>query len=309
MMLVKKSSAISRLIKNRTLLLMSLPAVIICLLISYFPMVGILIAFKRYNYTGGIFFSPWDGLRNFEFFFTSGKAFQVILNTIMYNIVFIISGVVFQVGVAVLVAEMSGKYFKKICQSIMFLPFFISWVVVGAFMYNLLNYESGILNSVLAGLSLKPVDVYSQPTYWYFIMPILSAWKGTGYGSVIYLAAIMGIDVECYNAAEIDGANRFQRIFHITLPLLTPTIVILLLLSLGRILRGDFDMFYQIIGRNSLLYSTTDIIDTFVFRSLLNSSDISMTSAAAFIQSVLCLVIILSVNKAIKIFKKEYALF
>jgi len=308
-MLVKKSSAISRLIKNRTLLLMSLPAVIICLLISYFPMVGILIAFKRYNYTGGIFFSPWDGLRNFEFFFTSGKAFQVILNTIMYNIVFIISGVVFQVGVAVLVAEMSGKYFKKICQSIMFLPFFISWVVVGAFMYNLLNYESGILNSVLAGLSLKPVDVYSQPTYWYFIMPILSAWKGTGYGSVIYLAAIMGIDVECYNAAEIDGANRFQRIFHITLPLLTPTIVILLLLSLGRILRGDFDMFYQIIGRNSLLYSTTDIIDTFVFRSLLNSSDISMTSAAAFIQSVLCLVIILSVNKAIKIFKKEYALF
>ena len=308
-MLVKKSSAISRLIKNRTLLLMSLPAVIICLLISYFPMVGILIAFKRYNYTGGIFFSPWDGLRNFEFFFTSGKAFQVILNTIMYNIVFIISGVVFQVGVAVLVAEMSGKYFKKICQSIMFLPFFISWVVVGAFMYNLLNYESGILNSVLAGLSLKPVDVYSQPTYWYFIMPILSAWKGTGYGSVIYLAAIMGIDVECYNAAEIDGANRFQRIFHITLPLLTPPIVILLLLSLGRILRGDFDMFYQIIGRNSLLYSTTDIIDTFVFRSLLNSSDISMTSAAAFIQSVLCLVIILSVNKAIKIFKKEYALF
>lgn len=306
---LKKTKTVSRLIKNKTLILMSLPAIIICLLLSYFPMVGILIAFKRYNYVDGIFFSPWEGFRNFEFFFTSGKASQVILNTLLYNAIFMITGVVLQVGIAILVAEMSGKYFKKICQSIMFLPFFISWVVVASFMYNMLNYETGFLNTVLSRLNIGPVDVYSQPSYWYFIMPVLSAWKGTGYGSVVYLAAIMGIDAECYNAAEIDGANRFQRIFHITIPLLTPTVVVLLLLSLGRILRGDFDMFYQIIGRNSLLYSSTDIIDTFVFRSLLHSSDISMTSAAAFIQSVLCLVIILCVNKVIKIFKKEYALF
>lgn len=288
---------------------MSMPAILITFFLSYVPMSGIVVAFKRLNYRDGIFFSPWVGLDNFKFFIVSGRAAQVTINTVVFNIVFIAAVTFSSIAIAILVAEMSGKYFKKICQSSMFLPFFISWVVVSAFMYNMFNVDKGMLNGILKSLNMESLNIYSEAWYWYIIMPILRIWKFTGYNSVIYLAAIMGIDGEYYEAATIDGANIFQKIRYIMLPLLKPTISILLLLQLGTILRGDFDMFYNIIGNNSMVFSKIDIIDTFVFRSLVTGADIGMSSAAALFQSVFCFLFITITNGIVRKTNKDYALF
>jgi putative aldouronate transport system permease protein len=308
-MMQKKSGMFQKILKHKTLVLMSLPAILITFFLSYIPMAGIIVAFKRLNYKDGLFFSPWVGLDNFRFFVISGRAALVTLNTVVFNIMFITAITVTSIVVALLVSEMQGKYFKKVCQSFMFLPFFISWVVVNAFMYNIFNVDTGILNSILKSLNMQSVNIYSEPWYWYIIMPILRIWKFTGYNSVLYLAAIMGIDGEYYEAATIDGANRFKKIYHITLPLLKPTIIILLLLSLGSILRGDFDMFYNVIGNNSMIFSKTDVIDTFVFRSLVSGSDIGMSSAAALFQSVVCFAFITITNGVVRKANKDYALF
>jgi putative aldouronate transport system permease protein len=204
---------------------------------------------------------------------------------------------------------MRGKYFKKISQSIIFLPYFISWIIVGVFVYNIFNYETGTLNTILKSFQLEPVNLYSMPTSWIFIICFFNSWKWVGYISVVYIASITNIDPECFEAANIDGANIFQKITHITIPSITPTIIILFLLNIGRILRGDFQMFYQIIGNNGQLFDTTDVIDTFVFRSLINSGDIGMPSAATFYQSVLCFIIIIAVNGIIRKVRPENALF
>jgi len=295
--------------RHKVLILMVLPAVLLCLLLCYFPMTGIIIAFKTYNYRGGIFGSPWAGLLNFQYFFSSGKALTVTINTLLFNLIFIFLGTFFQIMIAISVAEVNGRYVKKVSQSVMFLPFFISWVVVSGFMYNLFNFDTGVLNGYRELFHLAPVNIYSEPAYWYLILPLLNLWKYTGYGSVIFLAAIMSIGTEYYEVAEIDGANRFQQIRHIMLPLLRPTVIIIVLLALGRILRGDFDMFYQVIGANSALYKATDIIDTFVFRSLVIYNEIGVTSAAAFYQSVVCFILIVVVNAVVKRYQEDSALF
>jgi putative aldouronate transport system permease protein len=182
-------------------------------------------------------------------------------------------------------------------------------VVSASFLYNLCNYDYGMLNKLLRALGAQPLNVYSTPQFWYFLLPFMYVWKWVGFGSVLYLAAITSLDQECYEAATIDGANEFQKIFRITLPMLRPTMVILLLLGVGRILRGEFDMFYQLIGNNGLLLDATDIIDTLVFRSLLGTQDFGMAVAAGFYQSVLCFLIIVVVNRIVKRFEASYALF
>jgi putative aldouronate transport system permease protein len=214
-----------------------------------------------------------------------------------------------QITVAIMLSDISGKYFKKVTQSVMFLPYFISWVVVGTFVYNIFSYEFGFLNNLLKSLNLEPVNVYDKPWVWVFIIFFFAFWKNIGYGSVMYLAAIAGINREMYEAAEIDGCNIFQRIRYITLPSLIPTAIILVLLSIGNIFRGDFSMFYQIVGQNSLVYSHTDVIDTFVTRSLMQTREFGMTSAAGLIQSVLCFIIINLANLAVKKYDKGYALY
>lgn len=307
--ILKKGGFLYELKKNRILFFMLLPAIIYVIIFNYLPLSGLIMAFKRYNFHDGFFFSPWSGIENFKFFFISGKAWLVTKNTISFNLIFIITGTFMEVCCAILIAEMSGKYFKKISQSFMFLPFFMSWVVVATFMYNIFNYEYGLLNSILKSLGLHAVDVYSMPKLWMIILPLSSIWKGVGYGSIVYLAAILGISREMYEAAEIDGANIIKRIFYITIPNLIPTIVIMVLLQLGRILRGNFEMFYQLVGTSANLYDSTDIIDTFVFRSMVSGSDFGMISAASFYQSVLCFIIIVSANKIVKVFRKDYALF
>lgn len=285
------------------------PAVLFFILFAYVPMAGIVLAFKQFNYDGGIFGSPWNGLDNFRFFFESGNAWIVTRNTALYNIAFIIVNNVLQIAAAILLFEAVGKWFRKLSQTVMFLPYFISWVVVGAIAYNLFNYDVGTLNSILAAIGLERIDIYNTPSYWPFILVLVSAWKALGYGSVMYLAAITGIDTEMYEAAEIDGANVFQRIFHITIPNLYPTIIILVLLAVGNIFRGDFGMFYNMVGNNGLLFSSTDVIDTFVFRSLTTSNEIGLSAAAGFFQSVLGFATILLANYAVRKYDKDHALF
>lgn len=297
--------------RNKILILMVFPAVSYFILFHYVPMIGILMAFKDYT-TGGyreIFTSPWAGLKNFRFFFISGKAALVTINTVLYNLAFIIIGNIAQIFAAIVLSELKSVSFKKISQSMMFLPYFISWVVVGAFIYNIFNYEYGFLNSVLNALGFDSFNAYGTPGAWKYILVSVNTWRWTGYGSIIYLAAIMSIDTEYYDAAKIDGANIFQQIRHITLPLLVPTIIILFLLKLGTLLRGDFQMFYQIIGNAGNLYDATDIIDTYVFRMLTETTELSMAAAAGFYQSVFCLVTILISNYLVRRYNTNYALF
>lgn len=293
--------------RNRVLFAMLVPALLLITIFSYFPMSGLLLAFKDYRYNLGIFGSEWNGLENFKFFFISGTGLSVTKNTILYNLINLSTSQILAVIVAIIITEIRGRYFKKITQSLIFLPYFVSWVLVGTLVYNLFNYETGMVNSVMKSLSLDPVNLYAMPGIW--IIVFFNSWKWVGYNSVIYIAAITGVDSQCYEAASIDGANIFQKIRYITFPAIRPTIITVILLNLGRILRGDFQMFYQIIGNNGQLFKNSDIIDTFVFRSLLQSSDLGMTAAASFYQSILCFIIIVTVNAIVKRIDADYALF
>jgi putative aldouronate transport system permease protein len=272
-------------------------------------MVGIVLAFKNYNYADGIFKSPWSGFDNFRFFFTSGQAFKVTRNTILYNLSFMSINTLLQLAVAIFLSEIKGKVYKKTAQSFMFLPYFISWVIVSVIAFNFLSYDYGIINSLLSSIGLNKIDFYGTPKYWIGILIFFSAWKGIGYGSVIYLSAIMGIDTEMYESAEIDGANVFQRIFRITIPSLVPTIIILLLLAVGGIFRGNFDMFYQLVGTNGILFDMTDVIDTFTFRALIRSNDVGMAAASGLYQSVFCFITISITNYLVKRYEKDYSLY
>ncbi|WP_130838127.1 ABC transporter permease [Lachnoclostridium sp. Marseille-P6806] len=295
--------------RDRVLLMMILPAILYYIIFSYLPMAGTVLAFKNYNYVDGIFGSPWNGLKNFRFLFSGGKIFRVAWNTLAFNTVFIVVNQSLQILTAVFLTEIGSRYFKKISQSVIFLPYFISWVIVGGFIYNLFNYEYGSLNTLLRTLGADPVDMYSDVGAWKYVLVLVNAWKWVGYGSVIYLAAITGIDREIYEAASIEGAGKFRQIFSLTIPLIVPQIVTLVLLDVGRIFKGDFEMFYQVTGNNPLLYETTDVIDTFVVRSLLQLQDVGMSSAAGLMQSLINFAILMIVNAAVKRAESDYALF
>jgi ABC-type polysaccharide transport system, permease component len=295
--------------KNRPLFAMIIPAVLVVFIFSYMPMSGLILAFKDYRFNLGVFGSKFNGFENFRYLFQSGTGWLITKNTILFNLLNLITSQALAILIAIFISEINSKYFKKISQSIIFLPYFISWVIVGTFVYNIFNYETGVLTSVFHLFGMKPVNVYSMPGAWPWIICIFNAWKWCGYNSVIYIAAITGVDAETYEAASVDGANIFQRIRNITLPCIKPTIIIMLMLQVGRILRGDFEMFYQIVGNNGQLFNSTDVIDTYVFRSLLQNSNLGMTAAATFYQSVLCFVIIMVVNAIVKRIDEDYALF
>jgi putative aldouronate transport system permease protein len=288
---------------------MIIPAVVYYIVFCYLPMIGVVIAFKNYNYKQGVLFSPWAGFENFKYFFISGKAWSVTRNTIVFNLIFIITSTVICILIAIMLNEITNKFYKKITQSLLLLPYFISWVVTSIFFYNIFNYEHGVFNTIINSLGLASVNIYAKGSFWYLLLPMMNLWKGVGYGSIFYLAAIAGFDQEIYEAASIDGANILKRNRYITLPLLKPTIIILVLFSIGGILRGNFDMFFQLVGYNALLYKVTDIIDTLVFRSLISGADFGMAAASAFYQSVLCFVIITVTNGIVKKVQSEYALY
>ncbi len=295
--------------KNKALFAMAAPAFILVLVMQYFPMSGLILAFKNYRFDLGVFGSEFNGLNNFKYLFASGTGWLITKNTILYNLLNLITSQLLAVIIAIFITEINRMWFKKVTQSIILLPYFISWVVVGVFVYNLFNYETGMLNGVLKALGMNPINMYGIPAAWPIIICCFNAWKWTGYNSVIYIAAITGVDGEINEAAAIDGATIFQRIRYITLPSIRPTLVTMILLQVGRILRGDFEMFYQIVGNNGQLFNATDVIDTYVFRSLITNPDIGMTAAATFYQSVLCFAIIMIVNAVVKRIDEEYALF
>jgi putative aldouronate transport system permease protein len=295
--------------KNKVLFIMAVPSVLFFVIFCYLPMAGVYMAFTQYNMFGGIFNSPFVGLDNFRFLVLSGQLFDITRNTILYNVVFQIFGSAAQIIAAIFISEIPGKYFKKFTQSIMFLPYFVSFVLIGTFVYQIFNFEYGTLNNVLKTFGFQPIDVYANVGIWKYIIVFFFIWKNIGYGMVIYLATIMGISSEYYEAAKIDGADIFKQIRYITLPLLKPTFIILSLFALGNILRGQFQLFYQIIGNNGNLFSSTDIIDTFVFRSLINSPNYGLITAAGLYQSFFGFLLIVLVNFTVKKVNPEYALF
>ncbi|MDR1263847.1 MAG: sugar ABC transporter permease [Oscillospiraceae bacterium] len=294
---------------NSAFLLMIAIPVVYVIIFSYIPMGGVILAFKNYKYRLGILGSPWVGLNNFKFFFISGAAGRTIRNTLLYNTAFIVLGMFTEVVFAIILNELRGRGFKRTAQSLMLLPFFISWVVVSSIVYSIISYEHGLLNNIITAFGGSPVNVYAKPTAWPFIMVFLRLWKGAGYGCIIYLANITSIDPEIYEAAEIDGANIWQKTRSITLQHLRSTMVIMLLLAMGGMFRGDFGMFYQMVKNNGVLLPYTDIIDTFVFRALLSSADVGMSAASGLFQSLLCLITILSANFVVTKIDPDYALF
>lgn len=295
--------------RNWLLFVMLIPAVTIVLIFNYWPMSGIVLAFKDYKTRKGIFGSPWIGMQNFEFLLLSGKLGMLTLNTLLYNIAFLLVGVVLEMGFAIILNELVGRKVKKLMQTVMFLPYFISWVVVAAIMYNMFSFEKGAINNLLRSMGAAPFDLYNTGTAWPLTLVLVNAWKRTGYGMVVYLAAITGLDQEMFEAANIDGANVWQRIRHITIPSLVPQMMILLLLGVGNVFRGDFGLFYQTVKTNAIIMPYTDVLDTYIYRSLTQTSDIGMTAAAGLYQSLLCFVTISLVNFTVKKIQPDYALF
>ena len=305
----KKHGFLYNLKKHWLLFVMLIPAIAYVLVFSYAPMTGLVLAFKRYQYRGGIYFSPWNGLQNFEALLISGKLGTATRNTLLYNIAFIALGVVFEMGSAILLNEIVFKRFKKINQTLMFLPYFISWVVVSAIVYNVFNYERGVVNHVLTALGGEPFDLYNTPGAWPILLVCLKLWKQTGYGSVVYLAAITGLDQEIFEAATIDGASAWQKVRHITIPMLIPTMMILVLLGIGNIFRGDFGLFYQTVKSSAVLQPVTEVIDTYVFKLLITDGNIGVSAAAGLYQSVLCFITINICNYLVKRVQPDYALY
>lgn len=287
--------------RNRQLYMMCIPALLILLLFAYIPMAGIWMAFTNYNVKYGIFGSPFVGLQNFEHFFTNstGMGWKVIYNTLYLNFWGLILGTIIPITIAICFNEIRGKLFKKFTQSVMFFPYFLSWVVVGAIIYAFFSTSTGAINSMLSNMGLETVRWYAEKQHWKPIIIIASVWKWCGYNSIIYMAAMANFDKSLYEAASVDGASRFSQIRFITLPLLVPTVVILSLMSIGRIFFGDFGMIYGIVGNNALLYDEVAVIDTYVY-SAMRSLGFSYTTAIGLFQSVLGLILVTISNKLAK---------
>ena len=306
----KKNRAWKTFRNNKTLLLMCLPAVIFFIVFNYCPLPGVWIAFTSYNFRDGIFGSPFVGLSNFEFLISSGELWTLTKNTILYNLVFILLGNVFQIVIALMLNEIRSKFFKKVSQTIMFLPYFISAVLIGAIAFNILNYDTGALNALLRETGADPIQIYSKAGLWPFIIIFCNMWQQTGYGSVVYFAAICGIDSSMVEAAEVDGATSWQRIRYIILPSLKGTFIILLLFALGGIMKGNFGLFWNLTGgANSQLFPTTDIIETFVYRTMTTQNNFATSSAVGLYQSIFGFVLVIFSNWVVKRLDPDYALF
>jgi putative aldouronate transport system permease protein len=293
---------------NLELILLAFPAVLYFFFFHYLPMFGVIIAFKDYVPGQNIIMSPWIGFRNFEFLFKSQDAIRITTNTVGYGVIFIITGTVSAVVLALLLFEITNKIALKSYQTIMILPNFLSWVIVGFITYILFNPVYGVLNQFLVSIGLSRIEWYSDPKYWPTILTITNIWKGVGMGSVMYYAALMGIDSEIFEAAKIDGASKLQQIFNISIPSIIPLVTILSIMAVGNILKGDFGLFYQIPRDVGSLYPTTDIIDTYVYRGL-RTGDLGMTAAVGFFQSFVGMIMVLATNQIVKKINPENSMF
>ena len=294
--------------KNKELVILSLPGILFKFVIAYLPMVGLILAFKNFRYDQGLFGSAWVGFRNFEFLFKAQDAFRIIRNTLLYNFTYIITGTLVALLFALLLNELTGKL-MKIYQTTMFLPFFLSMVLVGYIGNAFLDFENGYLNEVLGYFGLEPHNWYLETKPWLFILPLVALWKGVGFSTLVYYAGITGISSDYYEAAKLDGANRVQMMLRITLPLLKPLIIILFILGLGNIFRGDFGLHYFIPNNVGPNFPTTDIIDTYVYRALTKLGDINSGAAVGFLQSVVGLVTVVTANYIVRKVDRDSALF
>lgn len=292
------------------LYLMFLPGAIYLFINNYLPMTGIVVAFKNYNARKGIWGSPWAGLKNFEFLFASSDAWIITRNTILYNVVFILLNTVVGIAFAIFICDSVSKRLRKIYQSAILFPYLMSAVILGYIVYAFFSQQTGIVNNtILPALGLEGISWYQKAEYWPYILVFVNLWKGVGYGTLIYISSINGIDPSLYEAARLDGARKWQQIRYITLPFLVPTIITLTLLNIGRIFYSDFGLFYQVPRNSGLLFATTNVIDTYVYRGLMETGNIGMSAAAGFYQSVIGFILVLAANGVVRKFSKENALF
>lgn len=307
---VKKGKKKNALKEYWPLYLMMLPALLYLLINNYIPMAGMVIAFKKLNFAKGIWASPWAGLKNFKFLFASRDAWVITRNTLLYNVAFILVNMVIGIAIAILITEVKNIKLKKLYQSAILLPFLMSMVILSYIVYALLSAENGLVNnSILPLFHMDPIQWYQKPKYWPAILIIANCWKGVGYGCLIYIASLIGIDPSFYEAARLDGASKWQEITKITLPSLVPTIITLLLLSIGRIFYSDFGLFYQVPMNSGVLVPTTNVIDTYVYRALIEQGNISMSSAAGVYQSLVGFCVVMLSNWIVRKVDKDQALF
>ena len=291
------------------LLLLSLPAVIWFLIFSYIPMLGIVVAFKKYSSSLGILGSQWVGLNNFRFLFSANYAVRILRNTIVYNFASIILTTVFSVAIAIMMENVINRSCIKVYQTVMFLPRFISWVVVGYMVMVLMDYEHGILNGLISFCGGEKVSWYLEKKYWWSILPLAGVWKSMGYLSLVYYGAVIGIDPTLYEAADIDGAGKWKQIRHITIPMIRTSVIIMTLMSIGGIMRSDFGQFYYVPNNSGAIYEVTDVLDTYIYRTLRVDGDISGSAAAGLFQSVVGFVLILISNKLVDKYDSDSSLF
>jgi putative aldouronate transport system permease protein len=292
--------------------IMFLPGLAYLLMNNYIPLYGLQLAFKQFSYKKGISGSPWIGLKNFKFLFASDDAFIMIRNTLGYNVFWIILNMVLGVAVAILFNEIISKKAKKFYQTAILLPYLMSMVVVAYLVYAFLSADTGLVNnSIIKGLMGKDTGIswYMESKYWPFILTFVNSWKSIGFGMLLYLSSLLGIDSSLYEAARIDGATRWQQIRKITIPLLKPTIIMLVILNIGQIFRSDFGLFYQVPMNQGKLYSVTQTIDTYVYRALLVNNNFGMSAAASFLQSVVGFIFIVTANAIVGKIDKDSTLF
>ena len=295
--------------RNWVLFVMLIPTFVYFMINNYLPMLGVYFAFTSFNFRDGLWSSPFTGFKNFEFLIKA-DLFRLTKNTVLYNVVFIGVGNILQIIFAILVSRVTVKWFKKTSQTLMFMPYFVSFVILKVIVYNVFEYQYGLINNLVTQMGGERIDFYNNPSYWPFLITFFYLWKNIGYGMVVYLATIMGIDNEIYEAARVDGANDLQQIWYITLPHIKPTFIILLLYALGSIMKGQFELFYQLIGNNGVLFNATDIFDTYVYRiTMTQPLSIGLGTAAGLYQSLFGFLIIVIVNYVVKKRNPEYALF
>lgn len=309
----KKKTFWDKVKENWELIVLTLPGTIWFLVFAYLPMFGVIIAFKEWKINGGflqsLITSEWVGFDNFKFLFASSDAWLITRNTVLYNLTFIILGIVLPVTLAILLNELLNEKLSKFYQSSMFLPYFLSWVVVSYCLFAFLSPEKGYLNNIITSFGGQRISWYTEPKYWVFIIIFMSQWKGVGYGTVIYLASICGIDESYFEAATIDGATKWQQIKYITIPSLKPVLIIMFITAIGGMFRADFGLFYQLPKNSGALYPVTNVIDTYVYRGLMNLGNIGMSSAAGLYQSFVGLILILVTNGIVRKIDNENAFF
>ena len=306
----RKGSVAAKIKKWTPIYLMMLPGALYLLINNYIPMFGLVIAFKQVDFQKGILESPWIGFQNFQFLFQTKDAFVITRNTILYNVAFIFLNTFIGILFAIFICDISWKAGKKVYQSAILFPYLMSWVIVGYIIYAIFSMQYGIANkSILPAFGMDPLMWYNDPKYWPAILIVTNTWKGIGYGCLIYISSINGIEASYFEAAELDGANKFQQIWNITLPEILPSVITLTLLSIGRIFYSDFGLFYQVPRDSGLLYSTTNTIDTYVYRGLMKLGNVGMSSAAGFYQSVVGFILVLLSNWVVRKISPDNALF